>query len=829
MASKQEKERFFREHYAYARQAGLSDVQARLAVSQAAVETGWGEVGQAVKGNNFHGMKVGDDWAGKSVNLPTREETKKGKSYTVNADFRQYDSPVDSYRDWAAKMATNWPGVMTADTFSEAVAALDNGVKGVYATAKAYASSLKDVNAQLTQSGIPTGISQPSPFDSVPSAGPAGWAYGDLVKPTSVKTTTIGAAPSPGLAALAPNGLIGDPATADPDGYRTPIAEVDFTRIAGMEPHLAERFNQLRDQSIAQGLNLGVDVGAMVRDQAKQNELAASGASKTKQSFHMLGLAADISPMDATKANNWASPQWGGLHALRDGLGLHGIGAWDPAHIQAFPGSASAYMGLPRDDQGIVQLSPEQIASIAGYAAPVGDVARLSLPDITPAASLGPIASETISPQSFAFEQAAPSLAQMFSPISSAEAATPIGVQSLSPLEATETVVGTDVTPGSNFASRESFPGTNRLTDPFSGTPAFSSPMASGLLGGIDAGWKTPSVQRGIQLASLDPVASPFTRNDVADFYASESPTISALSPEHLSPLSASESLGPLRPEQISPLQAPSLSPLTSQTISPIGATQTLSPIGATQTLSPIGPTEVISPIPDAPPSSTVSPVPSSLYSPTLMGPPQTFQQQPPQQNTFAPPATEPDLGVYGTPQQTDDFPATPDISNWSKFKHVAEPIANDAILGSKLGPLGAIAGGIFGALPAFGIDTSLPPGFDNSVPQADRFSTGFGLEGIMGAMGGPYGAQGFSLSNPGASYTSLGERVGTGGVGLRRSDKYGWTEVVGPGGEVRGIHFDDPNGGGFIGSISRAFGERLGGDISDAERSSFSGKAGLF
>jgi len=52
---------------------------------------------------------------------------------------------------------------------------------------------------------------------------------------------------------------------------------------------------------------------------------------------------------------------------------------------------------------------------------------------------------------------------------------------------------------------------------------------------------------------------------------------------------------------------------------------------------------------------------------------------------------------------------------------------------------------------------------------------------------------------------------------------------VVGPNGEVRGIKYDDPQGGGILGKISRGMNGMFGGGISKAERDKFSGKAGLY
>jgi hypothetical protein len=146
--------------------------------------------------------------------------------------------------------------------------------------------------------------------------------------------------------------------------------------------------------------------------------------------------------------------------------------------------------------------------------------------------------------------------------------------------------------------------------------------------------------------------------------------------------------------------------------------------------------------------------------------------------------------------------------------------------------PFGKIAkGGILGGLPGAAIaglgllGDRLGPGFDAGMPQSERRSVGQGLSGIMAALGGARGDTAKSLSNPGMSVTSLGN-----GQSLRRSDRFGWTEVVGPNGNVVGINYDDPNGGGILGSLSRGMQSQFGGGrISKAERDKFSGKAGLY
>jgi len=736
------KEDFFREHYAYAREAGLSDVQARVAVAQAAVETGWGTKGVAVKGNNYHGMKVGDDWDGPSISLPTREETKKGKSYTVNADFRQYETPVDSYRDWASKMATNWPGVMTAKTFDEAVSALNNGVKGVYATAKSYPASLKDVNRSLEQSGVPAEFGAPQQQaggllgdyqlgQETTNIGAPGRAMAGLVPSTPVKTTTVtpgvegllGAGTQPrglGLAALA-----GD--------YRVPLDKVDFTQIPGVEPNFAAKLNDFRAKAIAKGLNLGVDVGAMVRTQAQQDAALASGASKTKLSFHQLGLAGDISPLDAVASNNWASAQWAPMRQLADDEGFSYLGgvekSWDPAHLQAFPGAASAYAGLPRDELGRVKLSPQQALAVRR--------------DVVPVPTARPV--------------------DPFDDLLRENAIAPAGAVERAPLAPPSEVAGLGVPEYAQGLQ----PG------------SFQQPEASGLLNPVGQ----------VERAPLGPVASLGSLDVPAERYG-------ALNPEKLSPLAPSGTNSTL---YHNPVHERVIGQEVGGLLSPALTAQGL--LGA----------------------------PATLAEQTA----QLAQQQQPaisppnvqSATTIAPPGIDEAMPSAGTTTTIDDFPAAPQPPTRAQtLKESIAPALKQAALSGLVGGLPGAAMGLATGLlgPQIGGLGSLFGG----QPGLSPYGVGSGLGGMSAAIGGPRGAQGTSRSNPGMSYTSLGPNQG----GLRRSDKYGWTEVVGPDGSVRGISYDDPEGGGLLGSISRGVGGLLGGrGMSDKERGKYAGRAGLY
>ncbi|HKS58100.1 MAG TPA: flagellar assembly peptidoglycan hydrolase FlgJ [Steroidobacteraceae bacterium] len=85
-----------------AREIGV-DPDALLA--QAALETGWGRSvpcnAQGECSYNLFGIKAGSQWSGSTVNVPTLE-FESGIPVRKVERFRAYDSPADSFRDYAA-------------------------------------------------------------------------------------------------------------------------------------------------------------------------------------------------------------------------------------------------------------------------------------------------------------------------------------------------------------------------------------------------------------------------------------------------------------------------------------------------------------------------------------------------------------------------------------------------------------------------------------------------------------------------------------------------------------------------------------------------------
>jgi hypothetical protein len=136
---------FLSKAYAAARKAGLPDAAARVAASQAALESNYGK---SAPGNNFFGIKAGRSWKGATQNLKTWEVV-NGKKVSIKDSFRKYADFKASFRDWAKLISKNWPEVLTAQTFEDAVAALGAGLPGGYATDPNYASKLGNINSRI--------------------------------------------------------------------------------------------------------------------------------------------------------------------------------------------------------------------------------------------------------------------------------------------------------------------------------------------------------------------------------------------------------------------------------------------------------------------------------------------------------------------------------------------------------------------------------------------------------------------------------------------------------------------------------------------------------
>ncbi|TJV21094.1 MAG: hypothetical protein E5Y04_28740 [Mesorhizobium sp.] len=126
--------------------SGLTDTQARLMAAQAAHESG---NGAHAPGNNFFGIKAGKSWNGDTQNLWTHEEV-NGQNVRVKQNFRKYGDPGQAIQDRIAFMQKNFPDAFNAPDISGAIAGLQHGRFGSYATDSQYAQKLQPYLSAIT-------------------------------------------------------------------------------------------------------------------------------------------------------------------------------------------------------------------------------------------------------------------------------------------------------------------------------------------------------------------------------------------------------------------------------------------------------------------------------------------------------------------------------------------------------------------------------------------------------------------------------------------------------------------------------------------------------
>lgn len=86
-------------------------------IAQACIESAYGTSSLGYKYHNYFGMKCGSSWKGKSVNLATKEEYKKGTLTNIKANFRVYDSMEEGIKGYFEFINTSrYANLKTAST-----------------------------------------------------------------------------------------------------------------------------------------------------------------------------------------------------------------------------------------------------------------------------------------------------------------------------------------------------------------------------------------------------------------------------------------------------------------------------------------------------------------------------------------------------------------------------------------------------------------------------------------------------------------------------------------------------------------------------------------
>ncbi|OZI18422.1 flagellar assembly peptidoglycan hydrolase FlgJ [Bordetella genomosp. 9] len=144
-----------------------SGVPARLIMGQAALESGWGQreirYPDGRTSYNLFGIKAGDSWKGKTVNVLTTEY-ENGTPRKVTQAFRAYNSYEESFADYARLLGTNPRYDAVADARDEIDAARRIQAAG-YATDPRYADKLIGVMGQLQGAGRLAKVSDAAGLD----------------------------------------------------------------------------------------------------------------------------------------------------------------------------------------------------------------------------------------------------------------------------------------------------------------------------------------------------------------------------------------------------------------------------------------------------------------------------------------------------------------------------------------------------------------------------------------------------------------------------------------------------------------------------------------
>lgn len=158
MASKEE---FIKNMMPYAEVAARTiGVDPRHLIAQAALETGWGKsLGKGdtdskggIAGNNLFGIKAGKGWKG-DVNHTMTREVLNGKEVRMKEPFRAYESPLESFMDFAKLIKESPKYKNVVESGANAAKYATELKSGGYATDPNYVDKLMGIIA--TVKGVP--------------------------------------------------------------------------------------------------------------------------------------------------------------------------------------------------------------------------------------------------------------------------------------------------------------------------------------------------------------------------------------------------------------------------------------------------------------------------------------------------------------------------------------------------------------------------------------------------------------------------------------------------------------------------------------------------
>jgi flagellar protein FlgJ len=144
---------FVRQLWPHAQQAARElGVDATTLIAHAALETGWGKFipcnPDGTCSFNLFGIKASGRWQGPSTVVSTLEY-EDGVAVKKNESFRAYDSPADSFRDYAAFIKSSGRYASALGTGADAASFASALQHGGYATDPNYAAKLASVASRL--------------------------------------------------------------------------------------------------------------------------------------------------------------------------------------------------------------------------------------------------------------------------------------------------------------------------------------------------------------------------------------------------------------------------------------------------------------------------------------------------------------------------------------------------------------------------------------------------------------------------------------------------------------------------------------------------------
>lgn len=126
----------------------VTGVPAKFMLGQAALETGWGKRmirnADGSNSNNLFGIKAGPSWKGKVATAVTTEYV-NGHARQKVEKFRAYDTPADSFKDYARMIANNPRYEKVLDHAGDASAFAHGLQRAGYATDPQYGAKLSKI------------------------------------------------------------------------------------------------------------------------------------------------------------------------------------------------------------------------------------------------------------------------------------------------------------------------------------------------------------------------------------------------------------------------------------------------------------------------------------------------------------------------------------------------------------------------------------------------------------------------------------------------------------------------------------------------------------